>query len=420
MRQGRSARWALRRIDAYRSSGAAHAHRGACRFEPSCSHFGEESFRTRAFPVAVALTTWRIIRCNPMTRGGHDPVDRSERFRPRRNAMATAVVAASFAGLAVIVGTQLAYAQSLDGGCTATINGHDPKGLTKSDPLVVHKGERVSVNGVVPPSVASLPANQITSNTKIKVLFIEGVVEPSDTQKPGTGPDWGGSVNVDDYLKYGVGLYKIEGSSSGNPGWSCTGSGYVKLSDGSPLSKPIGQGATALFAVAGLGALASSRTKRTPDPSITQHSLADDIRNDLGPSADDPAPAPAAAPPPSPVDKWIDDKAASGISALGCLIAVFALLFGIALGAGGGFSTIVPPHAPTSKRRVWVRGHPILGFVSGIFLGLALTVLAQQFALWPFTIWTVMAFPIIVAILCAVRAWIGKPYKLVAETAAVL
>src|SRR4051794_29308507 len=156
MRQGRCARWALRRIDAYRDSGAAHAHRGACRFEPSCSHFGEECFRTRALPVAVALTTWRIIRCNPLAAGGHDPVTRPRRLRPRRNSLATALVAVSFAALAVIVGTQIAYAQSLSGGCTATINGKDPTGLTKSDPLVVHKGEEVAVKGTVPPSVASL------------------------------------------------------------------------------------------------------------------------------------------------------------------------------------------------------------------------------------------------------------------------
>lgn len=45
-----------------------------CRFEPSCSAYGLEAFKTHSFPRALWLTIWRIMRCNPFNPGGFDPV----------------------------------------------------------------------------------------------------------------------------------------------------------------------------------------------------------------------------------------------------------------------------------------------------------------------------------------------------------
>lgn len=45
-----------------------------CRFRPSCSNYGLECFKKFGFFKASFLTIYRIIRCNPLSKGGYDPV----------------------------------------------------------------------------------------------------------------------------------------------------------------------------------------------------------------------------------------------------------------------------------------------------------------------------------------------------------
>ena len=45
-----------------------------CRFQPSCSHYAVEAFRKRGFWAGMALTAWRLLRCQPLCKGGYDPV----------------------------------------------------------------------------------------------------------------------------------------------------------------------------------------------------------------------------------------------------------------------------------------------------------------------------------------------------------
>ena len=45
-----------------------------CRFTPTCSAYAVEAFEKRGFFVGLILTVWRILRCNPLCRGGYDPV----------------------------------------------------------------------------------------------------------------------------------------------------------------------------------------------------------------------------------------------------------------------------------------------------------------------------------------------------------
>jgi putative membrane protein insertion efficiency factor len=45
-----------------------------CRFTPTCSQYALEAFEKRGFFVGLALTVWRILRCNPFSKGGYDPV----------------------------------------------------------------------------------------------------------------------------------------------------------------------------------------------------------------------------------------------------------------------------------------------------------------------------------------------------------
>lgn len=46
----------------------------SCRFTPSCSKYAVEAIRKHGAVKGVALGVWRILRCNPFCKGGHDPV----------------------------------------------------------------------------------------------------------------------------------------------------------------------------------------------------------------------------------------------------------------------------------------------------------------------------------------------------------
>lgn len=45
-----------------------------CRFEPSCSHYAIEALHTHGAARGSLLAAWRVLRCNPWTAGGYDPV----------------------------------------------------------------------------------------------------------------------------------------------------------------------------------------------------------------------------------------------------------------------------------------------------------------------------------------------------------
>ena len=57
-----------------------------CRFTPTCSAYAIEAFEKRGFFVGFALTVWRILRCNPFSKGGYDPVPERKSKRKQRNA----------------------------------------------------------------------------------------------------------------------------------------------------------------------------------------------------------------------------------------------------------------------------------------------------------------------------------------------
>lgn len=57
-----------------------------CKFTPTCSHYGLESVRRFGTLRGGLLTTWRLIRCSPLTHGGVDPVPGSP-LAPERQGM---------------------------------------------------------------------------------------------------------------------------------------------------------------------------------------------------------------------------------------------------------------------------------------------------------------------------------------------
>ena len=46
-----------------------------CRFHPTCSDYFIEAVEKKGAVRGAALGLWRLLRCNPLCRGGHDPVE---------------------------------------------------------------------------------------------------------------------------------------------------------------------------------------------------------------------------------------------------------------------------------------------------------------------------------------------------------
>jgi putative membrane protein insertion efficiency factor len=58
-----------------------------CRFTPNCSAYAQRCILVHGLCKGVLLGTWRILRCQPLSEGGHDPVPPPGRWRAQRGAL---------------------------------------------------------------------------------------------------------------------------------------------------------------------------------------------------------------------------------------------------------------------------------------------------------------------------------------------
>jgi len=47
---------------------------GFCRYNPSCSQYGYEAIDRYGLILGLPRLIWRVLRCNPFSKGGDDPV----------------------------------------------------------------------------------------------------------------------------------------------------------------------------------------------------------------------------------------------------------------------------------------------------------------------------------------------------------
>jgi uncharacterized protein len=45
-----------------------------CKYYPSCSNYAIDALREHGLLRGLGLASWRLLRCNPFSNGGYDPV----------------------------------------------------------------------------------------------------------------------------------------------------------------------------------------------------------------------------------------------------------------------------------------------------------------------------------------------------------
>ena len=52
-----------------------------CKYEPTCSRYAVDAIREYGILKGLVLAGWRLLRCNPWSHGGYDPVEAQRVFR---------------------------------------------------------------------------------------------------------------------------------------------------------------------------------------------------------------------------------------------------------------------------------------------------------------------------------------------------
>ena len=57
-----------------------------CKYHPSCSEYAAQAIARFGILRGLVLAAWRVLRCNPWSHGGFDPVEDQRLFKPRISA----------------------------------------------------------------------------------------------------------------------------------------------------------------------------------------------------------------------------------------------------------------------------------------------------------------------------------------------
>ena len=52
-----------------------------CKYEPTCSRYAVDAIREYGILRGLVLSVWRLLRCNPWSHGGYDPVEDQRVFK---------------------------------------------------------------------------------------------------------------------------------------------------------------------------------------------------------------------------------------------------------------------------------------------------------------------------------------------------
>ena len=68
--------------DPFLSEGHISLKKPCCKYIPTCSNYALEAIRRFGALKGGALALWRILRCNPFSSGGYDPVPEKKKKGP--------------------------------------------------------------------------------------------------------------------------------------------------------------------------------------------------------------------------------------------------------------------------------------------------------------------------------------------------
>lgn len=54
-----------------------------CKYEPTCSRYALEAIERYGVLRGTVVAGWRLLRCNPWSHGGYDPVETQRLFKAR-------------------------------------------------------------------------------------------------------------------------------------------------------------------------------------------------------------------------------------------------------------------------------------------------------------------------------------------------
>jgi len=54
-----------------------------CKYHPTCSEYAVQAVQSYGILRGTVLAAWRLLRCNPFSHGGYDPVSAQRLFRKR-------------------------------------------------------------------------------------------------------------------------------------------------------------------------------------------------------------------------------------------------------------------------------------------------------------------------------------------------
>ena len=164
-------------------------------------------------------------------------------------------ILALIASLWVAVGFTNAAEASMSGPCTAQVDGQDVAALSASDP-----GDAIDVEESDVVTVAAQSTGAIGS---YKIQLEYAGIRWTVAKGQASNNQWSRQVEVDDYARYGAGLYRVHGVSDGTS--PCDGSVLIKVG-GNPLTTPLGIAGVVFVAVGLLNAVLNVRGRRGGTP----------------------------------------------------------------------------------------------------------------------------------------------------------
>lgn len=79
---GRPVRWVLTAVITCYRNFVSPMFGPRCKYYPSCSAYALQAVDVHGAAKGSALASWRLLRCNPFSKGGFDPVPEQGRWRP--------------------------------------------------------------------------------------------------------------------------------------------------------------------------------------------------------------------------------------------------------------------------------------------------------------------------------------------------